>query len=938
MKSGGRVAALSSLSAFLALALVGPVVARAATCRSVITNGGWSAIGTLSTVTAFTVVPGPGDRLLTTDGEVVYSTPDGGCSWQELLRLPGVPTAQFPFAAERITSLVAPTPSDVYLALTGPHVVASHDGGVTWATVDTGLAGPSEDSEITVAPSDPDVLYLTIQESASDDDVYTNGVEVQTGTTAVVTTLYRSDDGARTWAYAGGSSSSATLYGPRGSGVAKGIGLGAIRDIAVAPDDPRRLWAAATEGIFTSADGGASWKAAVTKGELIDAMDVRAIHAPGSGTRVAVIAVDPTRGTVFTSRRGRDRTRWEIDRFPGFQTKLARYARFEPASISDSPDGTLAVTSQKGVFAYRAGGWRELSPVGLGTDGAALLDLVADPDLPSTFYARPTWVRTALWRYSGDDVWPDTPPAPRGVDDPNGPPLEGMEVLPGQIGPLTSPRPARLEPAKAIYRLEPGGSVTRRYELRLPPRPTPVDLYFLLDTSGGMGTALRALGRSSPAILSELRAEGIDVWAGLAQFRTYPYPTEEEFHFPYRRELAVSAPGRALARAFLGLDDDGSTGANLAALVHSVTAEGLDLLPPGPSEGDVQPGSDAGFRDGSLRVVVHLGWEVFATPKRGSADFRYGPETWPGPGFGEAIGALADARVQQIGVAYGYQVGIEPRERPAGLADIRRVARGTGALAARPVDCNGDHSGDLSAGRPLVCPIPVDREDLMRPAIVSLVKGLRDQERVRLAETTSSGVAAITPSAYPKVDLRSSNELAFRVTFSCPEVDPPEVADVGLAALLRGETVASATARVICAPRPARPAELPLVKPPARVLAMPAPPLPPPPPPPAGAPPAQAPAPQPQPHPNPNPNPQANPAVAVQRQTQPQLAFVHAVRDAREQLGVQYAMSALEPRSDGVAAGRFVLASGALSLLLLYAYGAVAARALGSARADRSCR
>jgi hypothetical protein len=932
MRSGRTSSAVAAAVA-LAGSLLVPAARGAASCRGIDVSGSWATIRTPTEVRAFAAGPGGRGRLLVTDGETVFASDDGGCAWRSLFRLPATPSAEFPFATERITTIAAPSKRDIYLALTGPHVVVSRDAGRTWATADEGLAGRADRSELTVAPSDPRSVYLIARTTLTDEPL-NNGITTSSGTTATVTTVFRSRDGARTWERAGGVPPS-SLQGPRGQGISKGVGPGSIWEVAVDPDDPSRLWAAGTEGIFASSDGGETWTGEVTRSQVVGGADVRAIDAPASPA--VVVAIDPAAGTVYSATSAGGASRWSARSFPGFRTASSMYAASEPVSLGHSSNGMLVGASPKGVFRLGVSGWSDISPVALGTGSDALTDITADPSAPGTFYARPANLGTTLFRYAEiDEARTDGPRV--GDGDGSG---GALAQLSQEIGALARPRPALLAPRRIELRVPPGESVTRTLRLSLPPHPTPVDLYFLLDTTTSMSGVVRSLARSAASIVTDLRARGIDVWAGLGQFRTYPYPGEEAYNFPYRREVPVSPPGRRLARALLAIEGTGQSGSNLTALLHSASGVPLDLLPPGPSEADIEAGSDAAFRDRSLRVVVHAADSEFGTVERGDPDGnKFPPGAWPGPGFEEVTAALNAAGVRQVGGAVGFEPGFRPETGPNALEDLERVARATGALApAGGIDCDDDRRADIRAGAPLVCPLPGGRGELLRPAIVSLVNGLRDVAKVRLVEAGSSGVVgAITPGEYPAVDVKSFQRLAFAVTFSCAPRDAGRTFEVELQAELRDEPVAGASARVACG-RSDSAAVIPGAASSDPRIAVPIPPphLPLPPPPPANAAPAQAPAPQPQTQPNPNPNPQAqpHPVVVAQRQAQPQMAFVHAVQQVRQQAAMEYAMSSMQPHPDRSAGIKLVAASGALSLLLLYAYAAATVAALRPARLRR---
>jgi hypothetical protein len=892
-------------------------------CSGVESNGAWASIETPVVVSAFAVTSGTPERLVVSDGRSVYGSVDEGCSWRSMFSLPGTPSVEFPFVAERITTIAAPSSSVIYLAISGPHFVVSRDGGETWATSDSGLAGRGEPTELVVADTNPQAAYMTVQTTVSD-EALNNGVTVSTGATATATSLWRTADGGRSWSLAAPPSGAA--YGPRGSRTSKGLGPGSTWDVDVAADDPARLWAATTEGIFTSGDGGSSWDASLTDDGVASGMDVRAVTIASDG----VMAIDPASGAFYTTPADDGSAPWTSRKFVGLQTTYSDYAVIKSVWLASGLRGPILATGPKGAFTYSAGsGWSDVSPVGLGSGVATLVDVAAAPG-DEQFYARQKNLGTQLMRFT-----PSSSVGRGGGGRPGSNPvgsIDALSQLSGELGRLEAPGPARLMPEGITIRLAPGASTTKTYRLALPPHPSPIDVYFLLDSTQSMENVIRSLARSVATIATELRRDGVDVWTGLGEFRTYPYPGEESYNFPYRRDVDISPPGARLARALLAIEGDGQSGANLTALFQSAAGTGQDFVP-GPSGGDIPSGANAHFRDGALRVIVHAADSQFGTPERGDPEgTKYPGGAWPGPGFDETIAALNDAGIAQVGAAIGYEARHRPADgRPNAWTDLEQVAAGTNTVAPPAgADCNGDERADVPAGEPLVCPVP-NGGALLAPAIVSLIEGVRDVAPVRLEESTESGVVdGIDPSTYPAVDMRAPHSLEFQVTYSCNPADEGRTVAVGLAALLDDAEVERVRARVECLAARRRHALVFRSEPDLRstVVAPLLPPQMPPPPPNPGPAPASAPQAQPQPNPNPNPNPQPQPAAVAQRQQQAQQVFVHAVQEVKQQAGMEYAMSSLESRPDPLATARFALGAGALSLILLYGYATVAARAI----------
>ncbi|HEY7873800.1 MAG TPA: hypothetical protein VIG64_01630 [Actinomycetota bacterium] len=923
------------MTATVVVCLAGAVAypsAAAATCRPAASSDGWAAAEGPGIARAFAVLPG--GRLAVADDRALFESEGLGCPWRQVWRMPDTPSPGFPFATERITRL-AMAGNELFMGLSGPHVLASSDGGRTWETRDDGLRPSGVPNEIVVSASDPRVLYLTATTDVSDRSLGNQWVPTSQGTTARTTLLYRSDDGGAHWALV---ASPYSIFGPSGSGISAGGEPGVIWDVEVDELDARVLWAATNEGLFASVDGGASWTPAVANGSEPgpDLRAVTVVRPPGSPARAT--AIEPTTGAVYQSANGVTGP-WTRSTFVGFRSVYAHSVLEPMVSLAHArPDGPVVAAGPKGVF-VNAGAWSDASPMALGSGWAGtLVDLVSDPHSPRTFWGRERGGAT-IYRYS---IPVESKSGTRGAGpsatDPADP-LGSLSIPDASVGALAPPSPARLTPARATIRLEPGESVTRIYELTLPPRPTPLDVYFLLDSTQSTSDVIRALARSISTIATRLRARSIDAWLGVGEFRTYPYPGEERYggeqlNFAYRRDADLAPPNARLQRALLAIEGEGESGANLVALYQAATGEGQDVAPPGPSGADVEANQQASFRPGALNVVVHVADTYFATPERGAPGRKYPPPTWPGPTFEQAIAALSARDIHHVGAALGVDIDDPPSLSPNVLSDLQRVSEGTGTFAgAGGVDCDGEGRSDLPAGAPLVCGLPYERAatDLV-PAITGLLDGVRDTGAVALVETTGARVVTgIAPDMIPSVDLRTANELRFDVTFTCPRLALPSPSNVRLAALLKEDVVAHAQARVVC-----RAERDPLMTPTGtdagRAVAPVVPLVPPPPPPPVvngGPAPANAPAPAPAAEPAPAPASAPNPQVvpAQQRQVQPQLAFVHAVQQVREQVSMEHAMVRVSStRSDPLAATKYGLATATLSLMFVWGLGLAVAR------------
>jgi photosystem II stability/assembly factor-like uncharacterized protein len=146
-----------------------------------------------------------------------------------------------PFRGGRVTTVagVAQDAAVFYMGATGGGVWKTTDGGVTWRNVSDGHFHTGSVGAITVAPSDPNVVYVGMGEAP------VRGVANSYGDG-----VYKSTDGGATWQH---------------------LGLTETRHISriqVHPRDPDVVWVAAQgyagkaseeRGVYRSTDGGATW-------------------------------------------------------------------------------------------------------------------------------------------------------------------------------------------------------------------------------------------------------------------------------------------------------------------------------------------------------------------------------------------------------------------------------------------------------------------------------------------------------------------------------------------------------------------------------------------------------------------------------------------------------------------------------------------------------
>jgi photosystem II stability/assembly factor-like uncharacterized protein len=881
-------------------------------CESVAQRGGWLEITLPIRVQTYSVDPVRPDRLLAASDNTVLETVNGGCTWREILVLPASPSPQSPYGGRAIKSVVLAEDQVILVALDGPFVLHSDDGGNTWSASE-GLIPGGTPSVMRVAPSDPNRVYMVVSTHASDDAV--SALAPTSGSSAHAVLLYATEDGGRTWEARGDPTVAA--YGPRGSDVWAERGLGLIRDLAVDPRNSSQLWAATTAGLLQSKDGGGSWQAGIVEsGSVFHSTSVT--HQAGMPS--SVIAVDPKTGVLYRSDDSGKKL-WQRYEWPGFKTQ---YAVIYPDTTSAwtahaGGNDDMFVAGPKGVFRYFPPGdaWIDITPDIQGSGPSAVRDLSYDPATESLFGLS----YSGIVRYAS------------GASGFNGS-LGGLQLtLPSgssdvtvdlsEVAPQVRLSSARLTPATSDIALGPGESETRTYMLALPPRPKPLDVYFLTDATGSMANTISALTRGLSRIVTQLREAGIDVQAGVGSFKTYPSESDAAYpyleNYAYRRHRDIGPIDRELAKVLLELEGNGGSGANLTALWQSASGDGQDVLPPGSSKGDTRAGQNAHFRERALKVIVHVGDLWFGTPDRGDPNGNYPPLTWPGPPFETAIDALNEAEIEHIGLAVQGSPALVPLDADV-VTDMRTVSSGTETLApATGVDCDANGVPDLEEGDPLVCSLSRGQqsESALASIVVALLKAVRDEGDVSLAELSDTGVVtAISPEAHGGVNLRDSNRLSFDVTFTCGLKQMGQIFPVRLGARVRGAIEASAIAQVSCGLPDTPRVTGPVVPPPI------------PPVPPLQQPPANA-----QNIPQSNPQTQgqqqaqqqsqaqANASVVAQRQQQPQTALVHAAQSVREQLAAQNSMvRVMHQRSDPVALARYGVAAGTATLLMAFAF------------------
>lgn len=827
------------------------------------------------------------DNLYVTNGAEVQVSHDGGCHWKQSYALPSSIAGGFSSSDSTIVDLQVPESSaagdDVYAlvdqtvqALHRPHVVVSRDGGKSWQVNDDGLAATGRPIAIRPAPLHPATVYVAL-------DV--NG--------AAIDLIYVSTDSGESWSLR--------------SDLTKAQRDTPITDLRVDPQDPDLLWAPGPNGLYDSTDGGRSFEANPyfqNNTRALPTGPVDVFHAPEEQARIATFM--PGQRVWYRSLTGG----------VGWSNLSLRGLYGQVDSVAHGPSKDIMLATAGG----RAYAWNEPTKSWASLDApvSGLHGMIAGRGSTPIFSGHTT---TTIETYFGRVSNLITTLPPSLIDVPS--------IANGDT-PVSHPPVLAPKTRKVV--IDPGRSKTVPFRLKLPSRPLPLDVYFLLDTSASTTAFLQNVARSVATIANELRSSGIYVRYGLADYRAYPnrFPPAQdcgpgqkanedkcEANYVYRRDLDLAFDnGPELAEALESLTPDGGGAyrSMYSALFHSVSGEGEDLGQPGdnPTDHDLPPGQQAHFAEDAVKIIVHATDESFADEDNVPPPNPTDPASLNRPDM------ITQTQAEDALNAFGvYQVGISTGSES--LKDLKTMAAATGAIAPpQGIDCNGDGAVDVPGGEPLVCSVNPNQS----AQAAGIVPGIKDLLRgaVPFKSTVSldlSGgrevVDEVTPSIVEDVILQTQKSLTFDVTFHCPADDAGKRFRVGLKAPLESMTDPKASATVVCRAIPKKPPVAPLSLPPAApaaaaLVALAAPPPPPPPPPvielsSASQSQSQAQA-------------QAQAGMAYQEETQPQTAFVAAFHDEPE---ADFAFSSYRQKSDSLVTPVTVLGAGAV--LLSFAFG-----------------
>jgi hypothetical protein len=724
------------------------------------------------------------NRWWVTNGHSLLGSTDGGCTFSETFRLPESVTetviqeivvAEQPGGSDRlylrvqeILVTLPPSPSIVPASVLGARsVLRSNDGGQSF-TPTTAFTDPrgNERQAIAVAPSNPDIVYVS---SGSSIDV--------------------SEDGGDSWQVRDtrlNSDPPATSIVPT--------------DIVIDRQDPMRVWLGRQSSARTL-DGGRSWLimppadfnlfGPIVSGPAGDGAQLLFTELETSTASVARYYVSSDAGASFRT--------LPIAEFGGALDGAPQSWALQPGTgdvlITTRP---LTGTGPSGVYRLDPITERFVALDDVGVSPINGATTVSAPVPAVAFFSATSLV---VLRESAGNTGPVGPPAL--------PELLPLQDVLFDVPPVPVPDPAVLRPDGATVRVEPGGSTTADLALDLPARPTPLDVYFVLDTSGSTQPYLRGLAQGLAGLTQGLTESGVDAQFGLAEF-------QDRDGVRYRQRADIRPPDEQFLRALVTIQPSGGFETGYTAVEQAVTGAGV----PDPPRGlPVPVGTGASWREGALRTIVVIADEPFSDdPEVSSRDL--------------AAAALTDQGVRLLALQYQPEDVTEPASVVCGAAQpgqglilsndaqlrcqLLDLAESSGAVApAGGVSC--PRPGErVEEGRGLVCGFDPDDQGQVTgldTALIALLGGITDVQPVTLTATDTGGLRpeqlTVAPAALDTdvtQDYLGTGALAFTLIAACDTNQAGQIFPVTLTAAVAGSDVATATPQVQCGNLPAPPA------------------------------------------------------------------------------------------------------------------------------------
>jgi hypothetical protein len=703
-------------------------------------------------ITSFAAMPSRKNGIVVTNGKVIKLSVDAGCTWDTIYSSNGVQAPAPGYTADVFTQLVQSNDQTTWVTshddvdgVPHPHVYIGGNVGVagkvpSFTQTDVGLPTYGRPVSLVAGPAGVDEAYLLVDQlpdpqsgdvSGASRHLYTLTIQSNPPTGAVT--------------------------GPQWSEVTLPSGFGRVDGMVREYSHKLWIWSGNKYAFASGITGGTP------------AWTVRT--APGA---ISAMDVDPYGSVSVIASNGQAQVLYQADSHGRLVTHLS--VPGTPYAIAHGTYQDVYVESgTKGTWGYDhiRHEWVDISPRG----GPAFHSLTTAQATSSRIVLGMT--SSALWRWDTYTQEAFRPPPP-------GPPTIGNpDVVKLPKSNLTHPV---LTPIKRVVSVSPGQVSNVPVTYLVNPDPTPLDVYFLVDTTGSMQPAIRGLQKSVLNIARSLRADlGQSACFGVGGVKDVE-PDATSVAAPassyiFKTFLPVApcdtAPGLPMVNSALKQLVEGGGGdtpeAQTLALKLAVNGA-TSAFPP------VVPAQPAKFRPGAFKVIVYVS-------DAGSHEGG-GYPTIP-----EVIQTLNVSDVKVVSIAVQDGAG----DFNAAQAMMKQIAIGTGSLAPPSgVDCNGDgggYYGDLGPNDPLVCAEHLTQDSAagpivkIGPAIIGLLLAVKDPGtiEVKVADPHHALRGPIRGQTGGVFDMKYENGLHFTLPVGCTTTQAGQTLPVYLSPYVRSQ-------------------------------------------------------------------------------------------------------------------------------------------------------
>lgn len=806
-----------------------------------------------ATISSFSVMPNQKNGLMVTNGTVVKLSMDAGCTWQTVYSGNNVknPAPGAPYTPDVFTQIVEPSDTLAWVTsyddvggVPHPHVYTGSEVGKnptpTWGQDDVGLPEYGKPVSLVVPFPGLGEAYLLVDQLP----------DPTTGSTATTRHLYATQPP---------NPPQAGAVAPRPwSEVTLPSGFGRVDGVARESAGKVWIWSGRHYAWASGLDNSTSptWHVGTAAGTIItiDVADstgiVNVIEQIGSGALIA----EPGQGGLVTQ--------MKLPVVPYSFT----HGTYQNVYAESGPNGTWG-------YDHVRHQWINITPHG---GGPAFHQLTMAYGTSERVLLGMT--SSALWRWDTYDT--ETFRAP--------PPPPGAKGPPPRL-PHSNLKTPVLTPTKKVVTVTPGAVSKVPVAFLVPPDATPLDVYFLVDTTSSMGPAILGLQKSIVTLSRHLRSElGLSACFGVGGVKDFD--PQSSYVFKTFQPVAPCDTTPDLASVTAATKQLESSGggtppeAQTLALKLAVNGQ-MSVNPPVPVP---QP---ANFRPGAFHVIVYIS---DAGSNQGGGY----------PTIAEDINTLNTNDVKIVSIAYQHGGG----DLNAALAMMNQLAVGTGSYGpASGVDCNGDgggHYGDLGPNAPLICQESASSSPdgppmvNIEPAIFGLLLAVKDPGTVgvTVGDPDHALQAPIEGPTSRVLDMKYETGVKFTMPVGCTASQVGKTLRIGLTPRIRSQAYGSpGEVDVICQAKPKLP-PIPPVAPAAPLLFFPG----------ARPPVAVAPPIPPNPPAQPASNVNPNAGMAREEQQQPQLAMAAQDSEAAGEDTEVVEMSAMRnpsPRSDALFIG-----------------------------------